>query len=30
MESGMFRNVIVEGGPQTAALVNREPAHAGH
>jgi L-ascorbate oxidase len=30
METGMFRNVIVEGGPQTAALTNPEPAHAGH
>ena len=30
METGMFRNVIVEGGPQTAALMDREPAHAGH
>jgi FtsP/CotA-like multicopper oxidase with cupredoxin domain len=30
METGMFRNVIVEGGPQTAALTNERPAHAGH
>jgi FtsP/CotA-like multicopper oxidase with cupredoxin domain len=30
METGMFRNVIVEGGPQTAALTSREPAHGGH